>query len=177
MPDAFFVSSKSRKRKRSSSKPDGLNKRSTINGKGRPKSQAQTKPQSKKRRDEELESDATQDEGFEGIDDMDLRASDVDSNASGEEDETETPAEKRLRLAKMYLEEMKEGLGKRLLRYDNRLSVVTHYLLAAEGDYDAAEIDKEIIAARLKQDVQESSGKVYRYVADLVCSNILQFKK
>ena len=175
MPDAFFVSSKSRKRKRSSSKPDGLNKRSTINGKGRPKSQAQTKPQSKKRRDEELESDATQDEGFEGIDDMDLRASDVDSNARGEEDETETPAEKRLRLANMYLEEMKEGLGKRSLRYDNRLSVVTN-LLAAEGDYDAAEIDKEIIAARLKQDVQESSGKVYRYIADSVCANILHLK-
>lgn len=41
-------------------------------------------------------------------------------------------------------------------------------MLAAEGDYDAAEIDKEIIAARLKQDVQEGSGKVYRFVADSV---------
>ena len=116
MPDAFFVSSKTRKRKRTSSKPDSTNKRTTINGKGRPssakpKSQAQTKPQTKKRRDEELDSDATQDDEFGGIDDMDLRGSDVDSRASGEEDETETPAEKRLRLAKMYLEDMKEGLG------------------------------------------------------------------
>jgi hypothetical protein len=43
---------------------------------------------------------------------MELRVSDVDEHASaGEEDEKETPAEKRLRLARMYLEEVKEGLG------------------------------------------------------------------
>ena len=44
---------------------------------------------------------------------MDLRAPDVDLDAyeSGEEDEEETPAEKRLRLAKMYLDGVKQGLG------------------------------------------------------------------
>lgn len=42
---------------------------------------------------------------------MDLRADAVDPNESGEEDEEETPAEKRLRLAKLYLESVKDGLG------------------------------------------------------------------
>ncbi|KAI0267393.1 WD40-repeat-containing domain protein [Gloeopeniophorella convolvens] len=77
---------------------------------------------------------------------MDLRVDEVDPNESGEEDAAETPAEKRLRLAKLYLESVKEGL--------------------AEGEVDAAEIDKELISARLKQDVLEHAGKVHLYVAD-----------
>ena len=60
--------------------------------------------------DEEL-SDKT-DEGEGDIDDMDLRADvDLDDHVSGEEDEDETPAEKRLRLAKLHLENVKMGLG------------------------------------------------------------------
>ena len=44
---------------------------------------------------------------------MDLRAPEVDPDAyeSGEEDEEETEAEKRLRLAKLYVEGVKAGLG------------------------------------------------------------------
>ncbi|EIN14441.1 WD40 repeat-like protein [Punctularia strigosozonata HHB-11173 SS5] len=77
---------------------------------------------------------------------MDLRASDTDPGASGAEDEDETPAQKRLRLAKLYLESVKDDL--------------------AEGDFDAADIDKEIISARLKQDVMEHAGKVHLFIAD-----------
>ena len=63
--------------------------------------------------DKEL-SDETQDGGEQGgIDEMELRAPDVDPDAyeSGEEDEDETPAQERLRLAKMYLEGVKQGLS------------------------------------------------------------------
>ena len=63
-----------------------------------------------KRRDEELDSDETDADGVGGIDDMELRASESDPGASGEEDDIETPAEKRLRLAKEYLESVKDGL-------------------------------------------------------------------
>ena len=80
---------------------------------------------------------------------MDLRASDEDPYQSGSENENETPAEKRLRLARMYLEGVKTSL--------------------AEGEYDAAEIDKELISARLKQDVMKQTGKIHLFVADLVC--------
>ena len=79
---------------------------------------------------------------------MDLRVSDEDPNQSGSENENETPAEKRLRLARLYLEGVKTSL--------------------AEGEYDAAEIDKELISARLKQDVMKQSGKIHLFVADLV---------
>lgn len=39
---------------------------------------------------------------------------------------------------------------------------------AAEGEFDAAEIDKELISARLKQDVMEHAGKVHLFIADSV---------
>ena len=39
---------------------------------------------------------------------------------------------------------------------------------AADGEFDAAEIDRELISARLKQDVMEHSGKVHLFVADTV---------
>lgn len=40
--------------------------------------------------------------------------------------------------------------------------------LAADGEFDAAEIDKELISSRLKQDVQEHAGKVHLHIADSV---------
>ncbi|KAJ8522076.1 hypothetical protein ONZ45_g1263 [Pleurotus djamor] len=100
---------------------------------------------SKRRNDEELESDRTDESDAGDIDDMDLRP-DSEEEASGDEYADETPAEKRLRLAKLYLESVKQNL--------------------AEGEFDAAEIDKELISARLKQDVLEHSGKVHLFIAD-----------
>ncbi|KAG6853404.1 hypothetical protein C0991_004737 [Blastosporella zonata] len=155
MPDAFFTSSKPRKRKRVESGGRGVSSGGTTKFSRKGPSQGFAKHgsskangvQKKKGRaaDEEL-SDQT-DEGEGGIDDMDLRADrDEDAVMSGEEDEDETPAEKRLRLAKLYLESVKEGL--------------------ADGEFDAAEIDKELISARLKQDVLEHSGKVHLFIAD-----------
>ena len=38
----------------------------------------------------------------------------------------------------------------------------------ADGEFDAAEIDRELISARLKQDVMEHSGKMHLFVADTV---------
>jgi hypothetical protein len=104
MPDSFFAT-KTRKRKRVTLKDSGpssskkvlktSNGRISANGKG--KSRAA---------DEELEGS-----GSEALDDLDLRADEVDPNESGEEDAGETPAEKRLRLAKLYLESIREDLG------------------------------------------------------------------
>ncbi|KAF9463213.1 Rnu3ip2 protein [Collybia nuda] len=155
MPDSFFTSSKLRKRKRT----DFNDRRSTNGNTNRTsrkglstrnvKNSAPTKNGSENKRskvaDEEL-SDHT-DSGDGGIDDLDLRHDADLDDASGEEDDNETPAAKRLRLAKLYLESVKEDL--------------------ADGEYDAAEIDRELISARLKQDVMEHSGKVHLFIADL----------
>ncbi|KAL0575191.1 pre-rRNA processing protein [Marasmius crinis-equi] len=150
MPDSFFASQKSRKRKRpepSGSKPSRKGD-SQFKRKPNPRSTNGPTTSKRKRQDEELESDQTNDEDG-GVDDMDLRADTEDEHAdSGEEDLDETPAEKRLRLAKLYLQGVKEDMG------------------LAEGEFDAAEIDKELISSRLKQDVMEHSGKLHLFVAD-----------
>lgn len=120
MPDAFFQSNKTRKRKRSASAADGPStskkpgRAAAASGKGgRGKKPGAPPAKAKRSRDEELSDASNNEDGGTDIDDMDLRAPDVDPNAyeSAEEDEDETPAEKRLRLAKLYLEGVKEGLG------------------------------------------------------------------
>ena len=109
---------KNRKRKRSTSNDVGPSKfkKATrgVKGKGR-KQDTGKSTTSKKRKaaDEELSDETHDDDDREGIDEMDLRAPDVDPNAyeSAEEDEDETPAQKRLRLAKLYLDSVKQGLS------------------------------------------------------------------
>jgi hypothetical protein len=132
MPDAFFASQKPRKRKRTTDSNGGggggggrpAKAARTPNGKARaggkpPRASgsngvAAAGPSRKRaREDEELDgADASGDDaGIGAVDDLDLRASDEDAGASGDEDAGETPAEKRLRLARLYLDSVKEGLG------------------------------------------------------------------
>ncbi|KDR77359.1 hypothetical protein GALMADRAFT_246747 [Galerina marginata CBS 339.88] len=149
MPDSFFSIPKQRKRKRADSNADarGVKKFARKQAPQDAKKHGSAKPNGTvkpRRRDEELSDQTDEDAG--GVEDMDLRAEDLDLGTSGDEDENETPAEKRLRLAQLYLESVKVGL--------------------AEGEFDAAEIDKELISARLKQDVLEHSGKVHLFVGD-----------
>lgn len=120
MPDAFFQSQKNKKRKRSASsdqRPSSSKKPARAAGKQTArggKKTTQTPARAKRHAADEELSDGTQneDEGA-GVDDMDLRAPDVDPNAyeSGEEDEDETEAEKRLRLAQLYIQGVKESLS------------------------------------------------------------------
>jgi ribosomal RNA-processing protein 9 len=137
MPDAFFAGSNSKKRKRTH--PNGVSssnktakrssgvaasssslRRRVKNGQKNGVSQVLQKGVPKKR-DEELESDS--DAGNAVDFDEDLRASEIDEaeireQAEMEDDEDETPAEKRLRLAKLYLESVKNDLGARGLLLD-----------------------------------------------------------
>jgi ribosomal RNA-processing protein 9 len=150
MPDPFFTSSKSRKRKRSATSGDAGRTRiakrvartgphphsakgkrrgdKTASGLAKTKVNGVREKKKNPIEDEEIESDRTGDEGGGDIEDMELRApTDDDEGASGEEDTTETPAEKRLRLAKLYLESIKEGLGECYFHSDvNHLKVLVH---------------------------------------------------
>jgi ribosomal RNA-processing protein 9 len=102
MPDSFFQS-KSRKRKRTEG---------TAASKGRRAPQRVDKAPKKARRADEELSDETQSDG--GLEDLDLerRPEDEESVLTDEDDENETPAQKRLRLAQLYLDGLKENLGR-----------------------------------------------------------------
>jgi ribosomal RNA-processing protein 9 len=135
MPDSFFASSKPRKRKRSAS--DGpkqttktpASKSSAKPSQSRPSLAKGAGAAKKTRRsgaaDEELDSDRTNDDGAE-IDDLELRPP-TDEETSGDEFQDETPAEKRLRLAKLYLESVKEDLGAH--------AFLTSYVNLCSGDF------------------------------------------
>lgn len=90
MSDSFFASTRKRK------KPGFSNQKRT------------SKPAGKKRSREAAADESDNDDqiGAGGIDDMELRGSDVES----EEEIQETAAEKRIRLAKGYLEGIQKGL-------------------------------------------------------------------
>lgn len=99
---------------------------------------------------------ATRDESISGSDDSDSddgprRASEPqDDDVSSEEDEAETAAERRLRLAERYLENIREEVA---TTADN------------EVGFDAEDIDRDLIAERLREDVAESKGRMYRELA------------
>ncbi|KAJ3331683.1 pre-rRNA processing protein [Blyttiomyces sp. JEL0837] len=94
--------------------------------------------------------------GFGGIDEMDLMG-DYDPNAAPdtddeekEEEDRETPAQKRLRLAKKYLEKLNKPESTEL----------------AFGEFDAKDVDRDLIAERLRDDALEAKGKLYHMVAN-----------
>jgi ribosomal RNA-processing protein 9 len=155
MPDSFFSQPKQRKRKRdaSSSAAPGRPAKAARNGalgkSRKANGAAPSAPHGGKGKRKAADEELSGSDADGAIDDDDLRASEAEES-SGAEDAAETPAEKRLRLARLYL----EGVEKEARD--------------AAGEYDAAEIDREIIAQRLRQDVAEGAGKVHLYIADSV---------
>lgn len=85
--------------------------------------------------------------GAGGIDDMDLDYGDSEDDEDDEALMNETAAQKRLRLAKNYIDTLQH---------------------AGEDEigYDAEDIDRDNIAARLKQDALEIQGRLHRHLAE-----------
>ncbi|EEQ41056.1 putative ribosomal RNA-processing protein [Clavispora lusitaniae] len=127
-----FLSDPSKKRKR--------NNRTTSVAK---KSRSAT-PSASQAHDSEISSDSgesgTEDEAKFEKEDGDL--------SSDEEFATENAADKRRRLAKQYLENLKAQ--------------------DLEGDFDAADIDEDHLARRLQEDVAETKGYVYKFYSDKI---------
>jgi ribosomal RNA-processing protein 9 len=71
----------------------------------------------------------------------------IDDDTSVSEGEGETAAERRLRLAERYLDNVKGEVRD-------------------EYGFDAEEIDRDLIAERMQEDVAETKGKAYRRLAD-----------
>ena len=96
----------------------------------------------------------TRDESISGSDISDDDAAEDDFSGSESEDEelkNEDPAAKRIRLAEQYL----ANTQKEVLEL---------------GGFDAADVDAELMrermGERLKEDTAESKGKLYRFIAD-----------
>lgn len=162
MPDAFFQ--KKRKRTPSSSASASGSRAGPSRSKPSSSSSSSARPR-KGSKHADSGSDDDDDVPGGGIDDMDLlHRYDHDANSDDEAEAAETPAEARVRLAKMYL----QGLS----------SSNTAATSGGEGDdffesadtpafglADAAQADRDNIAARLQKDVAEQSGKIHLFLS------------
>ncbi|KAL4944911.1 hypothetical protein BDV06DRAFT_186104 [Aspergillus oleicola] len=86
------------------------------------------------------------DESISGSDDEDAESvAPAEEESGSESDEGETVADRRLKLAERYLDNVRDEVD--------------------DYGFDAAEIDRDLIAERLKEDVDEFKGRVYRQIA------------
>ena len=135
---SFFTTPTSQRKRKRIGAAESPRKRAAIS-KQPPKV---TKPARRKPRDESIS--GSESEGKEGPRD-DLNQDDTAESTSGSEGGEETAAERRLRLAERYLENIREEVD--------------------EVGFDAEDIDRDLIAERLKEDVAESKGRLYRNLA------------
>ncbi|KAI9704296.1 MAG: pre-rRNA processing protein [Candelina mexicana] len=138
MPSFFTAPASQRKRKRNDTAAPAAKKRSKIpTGARKPQKEIQLRAS----RDESISGSESEEEGRSpqgsGLEDG--------GDSSGTDHDGETGAERRLRLAERYLENIKEEVD--------------------EVGYDAADIDRDLIAERLKEDVAETKGRLYRRIA------------
>ncbi|CAO1596562.1 pre-rRNA processing protein [Xanthoria calcicola] len=135
---SFFTTPASQKKRK---REDGLNAQSSPKKKKVAHGAVNSKPLNRKTaRDESVSGSGSED------DEILRNANDDDEIPSSEsESEDETGAERRLRLAEQYLENIKgetETVG-----------------------FDAEEIDRDLIAERLKEDAAATKGRLYRHIA------------
>jgi ribosomal RNA-processing protein 9 len=141
MSSFFTIPSGEKKRKRSSA-VEPPKKRFASSKPSKPSKDP--KPPRKPQRDESISGSEDESAGEAEEPFFDEGA---ESSSSDEEggDAEETAAERRLRLAERYLENIREEVD--------------------EVGFDAEEIDRDLIAERLKEDGAESKGRMYRKLA------------
>ncbi|QDS72771.1 hypothetical protein FKW77_004683 [Venturia effusa] len=136
---SFFTIPASQKKRKRADVPASSSKRRNVTSTKTKDSVTPSRPSRKGREDSISGSDSgdSYDEANPGDD-----IEDDDASTSGDEDETAD--DRRLRLAQRYLDNIKE-------------EVAEH-----PDAFDAADIDRDLIAHRLKEDVAETKGRIYR---------------
>ncbi|KAF2198020.1 small nucleolar ribonucleoprotein-like protein complex subunit [Delitschia confertaspora ATCC 74209] len=135
---SFFTTPASQRKRKRIEAPSAASKKRNVTS----KDSQPAKPSRRKEREESISGSESEDEER-----TDFFTTGDGVQTDSDEDENETAAEKRLRLAERYLENIRNEV-------------------VDEAGFDAAEIDKDLIAERLKEDVAETKGRIYRHIAD-----------
>ncbi|KAI9891846.1 MAG: pre-rRNA processing protein [Vezdaea aestivalis] len=135
---AFFSKPASERKRKRKSETDNQRgpKRKLLNGARKPT----TSKADRTNRDDSISGSESEDDGPAPL------LSDSESVASSDL-EDDTGAEQRLRLAQKYLDNLKSEVEN-------------------EVGFDAADLDRDLIAERLKEDTSESKGRLYRRIAN-----------
>jgi ribosomal RNA-processing protein 9 len=142
MSSFFTQPASQRKRKRPDANTTAPSKRRGITATpAKSTSLPPNKKKAREERDESISSGSDDEDGPRAADDYD---SEGDASSAGED---ETADEKRLRLAQRYL--------------DNIHKEVQEDPYA----FDAADVDRDLIAERLKEDVAGTKGRLHRHIA------------
>ncbi|KAL1881154.1 hypothetical protein VTK73DRAFT_4601 [Phialemonium thermophilum] len=143
---SFFTVPGSQKKRKRPAAPEGPKKRAVTSSKPKSSTKAQPKAKaaSKSRPDRDESISGSESEDYDSDDQL-SDAGRSEARSDGSDDEGETAAERRLRLAERYLDNVRQEVD--------------------DFGFDAEEIDRDIIAERLQEDVAEAKGKVYRRIA------------
>lgn len=134
MSSFFTLPASQRKRKRTDDRPSHPAKRRGVQNEG--SSRAAVNGKRKTERDDSISGSESEEEEIQP---------EPSEESDGTSEEEETAADRRIRLAQRYLDNIREEVD--------------------ETGFDAAEIDKDLIAQRLKEDVDEAKGRQYRLIA------------
>ncbi|KAI9739544.1 MAG: pre-rRNA processing protein [Cirrosporium novae-zelandiae] len=137
MSSFFTVPASQKKRKRAEDAAGPSRKKApSANGFSRA-----SKEDSKRDRDDSISGSDSDDDDAN----VPMKQGSEEEEESDSDDETETAGDRRLRLAERYLENIRQEVD--------------------EVGFDAEQIDKDLIAERLKEDVAEERGLIYRSIA------------
>ncbi|SCU94839.1 LAME_0F09538g1_1 [Lachancea meyersii CBS 8951] len=96
-----------------------------------------------------------------------LAGMDEDEELDSEEEfQQENAADKRRRLAKQYLDNLKAEANEIAQDVHEKLDDEPGTAEENYNTFDARDLDREIVASRLKQDVAEQQGRIYRIIGD-----------
>ncbi|KIX06918.1 uncharacterized protein Z518_04894 [Rhinocladiella mackenziei CBS 650.93] len=140
MSSFFTLPPSRRKRKRRNESPTKARKRREVDQAGTHDEQddgARRRPIRPQKRD--------RDESISGSDFEDNGEPVTDDESDATSEEGETAADRRMRLAQRYLDNIRQEID--------------------EVGFDAEDLDKDLIAQRLKEDVDEAKGRQYRLIA------------
>lgn len=134
---ATFPNSNSNSNSKSNSRSGGATRQSGGNNNNT------TNKRQRVERDESISGSDSEDDDGPGDED---EFNGISESSSDSETEGETAAERRLRLAERYLDNVKQEVDE-------------------VYGFDAEDVDRDLIAERMQEDVAENKGKVYRKLA------------
>jgi len=140
MSSFFTVPASQRKRKRPTEIPGKPRKRREAD-----RTEARDGREQRSQRKEPRPRDTERDESISGSDSEDEIEPETGDDSEATSEEGETAAERRVRLAQRYLDNIRHEVD--------------------EVGFDAEDLDKDLIAQRLKEDADEAKGRQYRQIA------------
>ncbi|KAK4945354.1 pre-rRNA processing protein [Elasticomyces elasticus] len=140
MSSFFTVPASQRKRKRPTDTPGKPRKRREAGS-----TEARDGREQRSQRKEARPRDTERDESISGSDTGDEVEPETGDESEATSEEGETGAERRVRLAQRYLDNIRHEVD--------------------EVGFDAEDLDKDLIAQRLKEDADEAKGRQYRQIA------------